>query len=86
MITPELQEYYDKYFDLFSSRGWKQLIEEVIANISSLEHSTIRQGSKDVFLYNQGYVAALEFLRNYDVVVTTSYEELSQPEVDDADL
>ena len=28
-MTIDEQKYYDNYFDLFSSKGWKQLIEEL---------------------------------------------------------
>ena len=78
-MEPELQQYYENYFDLFSSEGWKQLKEEVIGNISNLEKSTLRQGSKDVFLVNQGYVNALEGVIKYDSLVKSAYEDLTNP-------
>lgn len=87
-LSPELQQYYESYLTMFASQGWEQLKEEVIQYISSLEKSTLRQGSTDTFLHNQGFVAALEYLMNYEEIVKASYEDLqSSPEVyDDATL
>jgi len=83
-MTPELQEYYEKYSTLFSSDGWKQLTEEVTLAISSLEKDTFLQGKTDVFLINKGQLTALNYIMNYPQLVEASYEELTR-EPDDVE-
>lgn len=52
-MTPETQKYYDNFFELFASDGWKQLTEELKENaininnasaISTLEDLHFRKG------------------------------------------
>jgi hypothetical protein len=85
-IEKELQEYYDNYFTLFSSAGWEQLEKEVIENISQVEQSTFQQSDTNVFLRNQGYVAALRYVASYRNLVDSTWADLNRPEIDDADL
>ena len=85
-LTPELREYYESYLTMFASTGWGQLKEEVIQYISSLEKSTLRQGNTDTFLNNQGLVAGLEYLLNYEELVKHSYEDLVNTGQDDASV
>ena len=85
MVTPELKEYYDNYFTLFSSDGWKQLEKEVIENISNLEKKTLQQGNTDVFLRNTGYIGALRYFMTYPEIVETTWEDINR-EPDDATL
>lgn len=85
-IDKELQEYYDNYFELFSSVGWKQLEKEVIENISNVEKSTLGQRDTDVFLINSGYISALRYIVAYKDVVESSWDELNTPELDDEHL
>ena len=86
MIDKELQEYYDNYFELFSSNGWEQLEKEVIENISQVEQATFQQNDKDVFLKNSGYIAALRYVAAYRNLVESTWADINRPEIDDADL
>ena len=79
-IEPELKEYYDNYFALFSSDGWKQLEKEVVENISNLEKSTLQQGDTDVFLRNSGYIAALKYVVTYPKLVESTWEDINKTE------
>lgn len=85
MVDQDTKEYYDNYFTLFASDGWKQFTEEVIVSVSGLEKSTLQQGSTDVFLRNSGYLAALNYLISYENLVASTWEDINR-EPDDADL
>ena len=84
-MDTELQKYYENYFELFSSDGWKQLIEEVIESVSQTEEGTLNQSSADVFHYNRGYVGALKYLINLEAVVQMTFDDLNEDD-QDADL
>jgi len=41
-LTKEEDEYYNNYFDMFNSKGWKQLVEELnvnLVNVNSVQAS-----------------------------------------------
>jgi len=54
-LSPEDQKYYDNYFDLFSTDGWKQFIAEVqeihdayrIEDIKDERHLAFIKGERD---------------------------------------
>ena len=54
-MSPEDQKYYDNYFDLFATTGWKQLIEEInsilaqhrIEDIKNEAHLAFIKGERD---------------------------------------
>ena len=35
-MTPELETYFDNYFELFNSEGFKQLLQELSTNAQQL--------------------------------------------------
>ena len=40
------QEYYDRYFDLFRSEGWKQFLSELVASLD--DHKEQALAAKDL--------------------------------------
>lgn len=84
-LTPEDQKYFETYFELFASDGWKQLAEEVIQGISSLGTQTMDQDDEKVFHFNRGYRAALRYILAYEGLVHQAYEDQTEDEgADDA--
>ena len=73
-MTPELQKYYENYFDLFASDGWKQLMEEVDNSIDTFRIENINS-EKELFLV-RGQLVQLHSLKNLQVIMEQNYEEL----------
>lgn len=73
-LTPELQKYYENYFDLFASDGWKQLMEEVDNSIDTFRIENINS-EKELFLV-RGQLVQLNSLKNLQVIMEQNYEEL----------
>ena len=73
-MTPELQKYYENYFDLFASDGWKQLMEEVDNSIETFRIENINS-EKELFLV-RGQLVQLHSLKNLQVIMEQNYEEL----------
>ena len=78
----ELQKIYDNYFELFASDGWKQLAEEIDIDASSREKAVLLQNDEKVFHYERGYVGALTYLSNFEIVVQSTYENLQEIDQD----
>ena len=80
-MDQETQKYYDSYFSLFLTDGWKQLIQDFSDNalqINSLE------AVKDVndMHFRKGQLNVLAHLINMETIVSTNYEEVSKIEND----
>jgi len=73
-MTIDEQKYYDNYFDLFSSKGWKQLIEELkeIHSSYQIEHlNTIEELYK-----SKGERETLSRLLNFENGIEAAYASL----------
>ena len=76
-MDQETQQYYDAYFSLFITDGWKQLVKEFTTNaiqINSVE------ATKDVddMNFRKGQLNILAHLLNLETIVNTNYEEASE--------
>jgi len=73
-LTPELEKYYEHYFDMFNSKGWKQLMEEVDESINVFRIENLNT-EKELFLA-RGQLVQLNTLKNLQAVIEQAYEEL----------
>jgi hypothetical protein len=75
-LSPEENKYYDNYFDLFASDGWKQFIEEIndildkhrIEDIKHEQHLAFIKGERD----------ALFRIRRFEQGIKTAYDVLTK--------
>ena len=75
-MSPEEQKYYETYFDLFMTDGWKQFIEEIneildrhrIEDIKNETHLAFVKGERD----------ALFRVRRFETGIKTSYDVLQE--------
>ena len=74
MLNQETQQYYDKYFTMFSSDGWKQLIEELTANGVNINSVEATKDSEDLS-FRKGQLNVLGFLINLESTTEANYEE-----------
>jgi len=76
-LSPEEQKYYETYFDLFMTDGWKQFIEEIndildrhrIEDIKNETHLAFVKGERD----------ALFRVRRFETGIKTAYDVLQGP-------
>ena len=73
----EVEEYYNKYFDLFRTEGWKQLIEELKQNAMLINSVENTKDSEDLFI-RKGQLKALAYLLNFENNMETSFNELEK--------
>ena len=73
-MDQETQEYYDNYFNLFMTNGWKQLIEEFTLNATQINSIEAAKDANDVY-FRKGQLNVLAHLLNIKDIVTTNYEE-----------
>jgi len=80
-MDKDTEEYYSKYFDLFRTEGWKQLIEELNQNailINSVENT---KDQEDLYI-RKGQLKVLAYLLNFESSLEASFEELEKEDED----
>lgn len=73
----ELERYYNNYFDLFGSDGWKQLIEELKQNAQGINSVEATKDANDLYL-RKGQLNVLAFIINLEESVNNSFDELNE--------
>ena len=81
-MDQETQEYYDNYFNLFMSDGWKQLMQDFNNNAVQINSVEAMKDADDVY-FRKGQLNVLAHLINMETIVTTNYEEASKPPEED---
>ena len=69
--------YYNKYFDLFRTEGWQQLIEELRQNAMMINSVENTKDSEDLFI-RKGQLKVLAYLLNFENNMETSFNELEK--------
>mgnify|MGYP001422540663 FL=1 len=76
-LDKEVEEYYNKYFDLFRTEGWQQLIEELKQNAMMINSVENTKDSEDLFI-RKGQLKVLAYLLNFESNMETSFNELEK--------
>lgn len=77
-MTPELEKYYEDYFDLFITDGWKQFISDISANLEAFDIRTVEKFGD--LRFSQGQIKVIDQIMNWETLIRNTYEEI----VDDA--
>jgi hypothetical protein len=74
-IDQETEQYYNKYFDLFRTEGWKQLIEELQQNAFVINSVEATKDKNDLYV-RKGQLNVLAYILNFESATNNNYEEL----------
>ena len=74
-MTPELEKYYSDRFDMMSTEGWKDLMEDVDKILASLNNISVISDEKDL-QFKKGELSILSWLRNLKQISERAYEEI----------
>ncbi len=80
-MDQETQTYYDQYFSLFLTDGWKQLIQDFSNNALQINSLEAVKDSNDMY-FRKGQLNVLAHLINLETIVSTNYEEANKTEND----
>ncbi len=69
-----MDRYYNKYFDLFNTAGWKQLIEELQQNALVINSVEATKDENDLYV-RKGQLNVLAYLINFEATTNNNYEE-----------
>jgi hypothetical protein len=80
-MDQETQTYYDQYFSLFLTDGWKQLIQDFSNNALQINSLEAVKDANDMH-FRKGQLNVLAHLINMETIVSTNYEEATKTEDD----
>lgn len=72
-MDKETQEYFDDYFELFSTEGWKQFIEEIEDIIDTFSIENIKD--QDDLKTTQGQLQILNRIANFEDSIRNAYDQ-----------
>jgi|TARA_B100000497_G_C7395870_1_gene251495 hypothetical protein len=81
-MDQETQTYYDNYFNLFLTDGWKQLMQDFGNNAVQINSVEAVKDADDMH-FRKGQLNVLAHLINMENIVSTNYEEANKSEDDD---
>ena len=77
-MTPEVEKYYETYFDLFTTDGWKQFVQDISDNRQQFDIRTIEEFGD--LRFSQGQLKVIDHVINWESLIRNAYDEI----VDDA--
>lgn len=75
-MNQKLEKYYNDYFDLFGTDGWKQLMEDLSENSKVINNVRATKDSEDMY-FRKGQLNVLDYMLNLQDTMETSYKEVS---------
>jgi hypothetical protein len=77
-LTREESDYFDNYFDLFSTKGWRQFISEIE---DSIDNYSIEDLKDEKHLYTvQGQLQILKRFAWFETGIRNAYDEILEAE------
>lgn len=73
-MDKELEQYYEAYFDMFNTKGWKQFMEDMEGNQESLNMVLTIRDAND-FYQRKGKLEVLNLILNFKSYIENSYKE-----------
>ena len=81
-MDQETQQYYDAYFSLFITDGWKQLVQEFTDNAIQINSVEATKDADDMY-FRKWQLNILAHLLNLETIVKTNYEEAAKASEED---
>jgi hypothetical protein len=78
-VDKDTQQYFDRYFDMFASEGWKQFIEDMEGNRELMSDLMTVKDANDLF-YRKGQVDVLNRIVNFQDSIENAHKVLANEE------
>ena len=76
LLEPEVQAYYNTYFDLFMTDGWNQFMTDIQSAVDTTNILAL-QDAKDLHL-KQGQLQVFHRLLNWEDSIKNAYESIQE--------
>ncbi len=75
-----LQKYYEDRFDLFSQKGWLDLMEDVETMLNAMNNVSTIADEKSL-QFRKGEISILTWLKTLKAVSEMAYEDLNEKNI-----
>ena len=75
----ELQDYYENRFEMMSTKGWKDLVEDIEIMLEATNQINGIDSDKDLW-FKKGELSIMNWLKNLRDASTEVYEQLLEEE------
>jgi hypothetical protein len=79
-MNKELQDYYESRFEMMSTQGWKDLVEDIDKMIEPLNNISTIADEKSL-QFRKGEYSILIWLKNLKQVSERAFEDLNEKNV-----
>lgn len=73
-MDKELELYFNNFFELFRTEGWKQLINDLKENKEVINNIESAKDEQDLF-FRKGQLNVISTILNFETSINNSYEE-----------
>jgi len=80
-MDKDLEDYYSARFDMFSSQGWKDLMEDVDGMIDATDKISGIKDEKDLH-FKRGELSLMKWLKGLKEITNLAYEDLKNAKSD----
>jgi len=84
-VTPDTEQYFNNFFELFNTPGWKQLTEELKENAININNASAISTLEDLH-FRKGQLNMLSSLVNLPETVEANYKEATSQESEESAL
>lgn len=82
-MTQELETYFNNYFSMFRSEGWKQLISDLGSNVTQI-NSVEMTTDNDNLNFRKGQLAILATILNLETQIDNAHAEAESENTEEA--
>ena len=81
-MNQELETYFNNYFAMFRSEGWKQLISDLRGNVEQINSVELTEDANNLH-FRKGQLAILGTLFNLETQIDSSQQQALEGESED---
>ena len=82
-MNKELETYFDNYFAMFRSEGWKQLISDLRGNVENINSVELTEDANNLY-FRKGQLAILGTLFNLETQIDNAKEQAESDNTEEA--
>jgi len=82
-MNKELETYFNNYFAMFRSEGWKQLISDLRGNVEQINSVELTEDANNLY-FRKGQLAILGTLFNLETQIDSAKEQAESDDTEEA--
>ena len=82
-MNQELETYFNNYFAMFRSEGWKQLISDLRGNVEQINSVELTEDANNLH-FRKGQLAILGTLFNLETQIDSAKEQAESDDTEEA--